>query len=195
MELSAVEAFLASQEAGFKSFLKECTNLDYYDIERQLSLHTDNLINVLRDTLPSALPEGTPKPVSATTTPTKQTTPNKVAIPTHTPAGKRLKQSGAGTMFRAGSGIRRRAAPESDSSPEATEVNTMPNDDSSVRPPHKRRLVSAAQIRDKAIDNTVDTAADNVQDEPAQPKSSPRGHVASGKKTRTGRLTNPFVCK
>lgn len=195
MEISALKAFLASQEAALETFLRECTDLDFYEIHTELSKHAEQLHNTLSSTCPR--PGRFPKDTSATATPIKKSTLGKMTVPTHTSTGRALKFNGASTVFRTSSTTtKRRAEPDSDSSPEAAEVNTVPNDESPARSSSKRRLFSGAQIGNKTTDNTVDTGADNAQDKPAQPKAPARYQGTS--RSGTGqkiRMRHPFISK
>jgi hypothetical protein len=193
MNSTAFEAFLASQQAGFESFLTQCEDVSLDDINRMLSKHYMELQRILGSKHPLL---GETKATSIPATPHINARQLR-AIPTHTPAGRPLSVAGAGTLFKTGSGSKRRGPPsDSDSSLEAAEVNTIRNNASPVPRTSKRRLASASKVK-----NSTNKDADNqdLEDESkpsngeALATSAPKAPVRRRGSGQKRVLKNPFI--
>ena len=191
MDEMAFDAFLVSQKAGFESFLAKCEDISLDEVRKMLSKHCKELQRVL-DNYPQL---GETKDNRMPSTPRLNSRQLR-AIPTHTPAGKALSVAGAGTLFKTGSGTKRRAPPpDSDSSPEAAEVNTIQNNASPVSQSAKKRLVSVSKSK-KATNKDA-----NDQDAGEKGKHSNEALAAMNSKPPARRrgsgqkivMNNPFI--
>jgi hypothetical protein len=154
MNAIAFKAFLASQQAGFESFLVKYQDMSLDDMNKMLSKHCRELQRALEAKCHQL---GDAKaPSSPVTSPRVAPSRVKARIPTRTPDGKPLSVGGAGTVFKTGSGTKRRAFTlDSDSSPEAIEVRTK-FDTSPISRLSKRRQASKSKIKKPTIKDMDD---------------------------------------
>jgi hypothetical protein len=145
------KSFLAAHQAAFAVFIQDCKDINPDELQKELALYMHGLQSALDDTCPRPPPS----------TPVINSTPAKAAIPSRTSTGKLLKVGGASTVFRTGSGTKRRPPREDDSSPEATEFNSLAQDNS---PPRKKRLVSVARFKQAKSEETDIPDAGNAND-------------------------------
>jgi hypothetical protein len=149
MSVAKFKSFLAAHQAAFAVFIQDCKDINPDELQQELALYVHGLQCALDDTCPRPPPA----------TPGINLTPTKAVIPTRTSTGKLLKIGGTSTVFRTGSGTKRRPPQEDDSSPEATEFNSVSQGDS---PPRKKRLVSAAKFKQAKSEETDTPDAGNA---------------------------------
>jgi hypothetical protein len=171
-----VTAFLASELAAFKTFLGEVDEgeLDVNELQVELSKHCD----MLRSALDTFHPPRPSSPVLAI--PTRRATPKKATTLTRTPSGRALRVGGAGTIFKMGSGTKRRPSPDSDFATEAVVARTTLEDDSPA--PRKRHLMTAGEMH-KTEDGEALAAGELAMDERPRYQGTAR-RPGSGTKKR-----------
>ena len=183
-----VKVFLASEQAAFKVFLDEIkeSELDLNELQSELSKHCDEL----RGALDSLRPRRPSPPILAT--PARKATTSRPTVPTRTSSGRVLRVGGAGTVFRTGSGTKRRRTPDSDSPSEASVARTTIDDDSPT--PRKKRLVPAGQMN-KIEEGGASVAGEavanhNLDDDRPRYQGTAR-RTGSGTKKRV--IDSPFI--
>jgi hypothetical protein len=192
MNAIAFKAFLASQQAGFESFLIKYQDMSPDDMNKMLSKHCRELERALEAKC-HQLGDGK-APSAPVTSPRVAPSRVKAGVPTRTPDGKPLSVGGAGTVFRTRSGTKRAFSWDSDSSPEAIEVRTK-IDTSPISRLSKRRQASTSKIKKPTIKDTDDhyVGDESLNEETLAdmtPKVPMKRRPGSGQNTS---MRNPFI--